>query len=181
MKVCPHCKGITEEYNAIKCSICGRSIKDEQDYTQEELENDLVLSEIDRINKKNKDRKKITKIAMILGGIMLGIIIFSLPLILEPTGHIEIADKNFEVEVGQIIPIEIKLSEKISEKNIRMNIVNTNYKDGSISFNYKIEDSILYIEAIKEDNLQLLLYVKDDGTQKNYNNLITITIINKSK
>ncbi len=176
MKVCPHCNGITEEHHALKCSICGQDIKDEPEYSEEELNDELVLSEITFLNKKRKKVKQIKKIAIF--STIFVILVLSLVLIFgfEPKGHLEIKNSDYEVEIGEIFTIDIIYSEKVSSKNVRLEIVSSDYNGKEISFRYKIEDEKFVMEPMKEDHLQLRFYVKDDGTQKNYNNLVNITI-----
>lgn len=178
MKVCPYCDGISEENNAIKCNICGHSLENIQEYSIDELNDEVILEEIRRENSRIRNKPKRIKAAIVVLGLIIVGIIISITIILEPSGHLEIKQSYYETSIGQEIVIEPMYSSKISSKHVRIDIVSSNYDKKEISFRYKIENEKFIIEPIKEDNLILEFYVKDDGNQKDYNNTVNIVITN---
>lgn len=182
MKVCPSCDAINEEKNAIKCAVCGRDISKELEFDLEALDDPNFLEEIDFKNKLKK-RKNKTKKILITSLVMIFMICMIVVYVnLEPRGHINIVKTYWEIEIGDVLPIEIEYSEKLSRKNLRIELVTSNYKDlgeDEYSYYFDVIDDKYCLVALKEDTLQFTFWVKDDGTQAQYNNTITIVIISK--
>lgn len=177
MKVCPYCSGVTEDKNAIKCAICGHDITNENEYTADELEDELVKEEVYRKIKKIKN-KKIQKRLMISIGVFvvlsLGIV---LSIILAPKGYVNVVTTTYTAKVGDQITIALEYGGKIKDKDVQLEIISTNNKTNQVSFRYKIVESTCYINCYMADQLTLKFKAKDNGEQYKYNNVVNIFII----
>ncbi len=180
MKICPYCSAINEEKNAIKCCVCGRDISAEKEYTKEELDDTNLIDEITTKNKKNQDKKKFKKV-LYVSLIPIFIIVLIIALIAcEPKGHIDIPINYYEIKTGEKVTIKVNYYNKVTSKNVRMEITSSYYKElNETSFYYQVVDNNFVIEGVKEDHLVLTFTVKDDGEQKKYNNQVTIIILPK--
>lgn len=178
MKVCPYCNGIVEEKNAIKCNICGQNIQNEPEYSMEELNDDLFLEEIENNNRKRRNVKRIKHSLLIGITTILILVVLGFILLYEPKGHIYIPNDTYSAHVGEIVEIDISYSKNIKPKNVRVDIISTTSKTNEVTFRYQITDSKIKIETIKEDYLILKFYTRDDGSQKDYNNIVYIEIVN---
>jgi len=180
MKVCPYCNAISEEPNAIKCSVCGRDISHEVEHSAQELSDQAVLDEIDYQNKKLRNKLRIKKALSFLILPAFLILIFIVVFFVEPSGHINITRNYYEMKVGERLVIPIEYSDKVNLKNVRINLDESLYKDlgtNEFSYYFDIVDDSYVLVAKKEDTLKFTFTVKDDGTQKNYNNKITVVIL----
>lgn len=177
MKVCPYCNGIVEEKNAIKCNICGQNIQNEPEYSEEELNDDLILEEIENNNHKRRNAKKMKHSLVIALVTVFTLGLLGFILLYEPKGHIYIPNNTYLAQVGEIVEIDIVYSKNIKPKNVRLEIVSTTAKVNEITFRYQITDNKIKIETIKEDSLVLKFYTRDDGSQKDYNNIVYIEIV----
>lgn len=184
MKVCPYCNAIVEEANAIKCNVCGMDIHSEKEYTQEELNDENVLDTIDFHNKQKLKARKFKRILPYILLPLFLIVIFIVVFFIEPVGHINIPKNYYEIKVGERLPIEIEYSDKVSMKNLRIDLIDSYYKDlGTDEFSYyfDIENGKYVLVALKEDVLKFKFSVKDDGKQKLYNDTITIVVLKEGK
>ena len=176
MKVCPYCRGITEEPKAIKCAICGMDISKEVEYQKEELEDDLIKDEIENHIKRQK-LKKVKKKIYIASAVTTLLVLIAITFILtRPKGYINIEEKTYNAKVGEQITVNLVYGGNIKDKDVELEIVSSEYDGKKISFRYKIEDSICYVTCFMKDNLTLRIYVKDNGEQYKYNNIIYISI-----
>lgn len=176
MKVCPYCSGITEESKAIKCEVCGRDISQEKEYTQEELENELIQEEIEVLKKNRIRKQKFKKIIIIISILMIIISGFVINYLVQPKGYIDIVDSSYEARIGETIEVKLNYGGKVSSKNVELEIVSTIYDGTKVSFRYYIEDDTCYITTYLTDQITLKFNVKDNGEQYKYNNIVKIII-----
>lgn len=176
MKVCPYCRGITEEKNAIKCAICGKDISKEKEYLQEELEDELVKEDINQNIQSRKIKKIKKKISIYLGFILIIALVITISILLKPKGYVNVPINTYTAKIGDRIAINLEYGGKIRDKDVELEIVSSDYDGKKISFRYEIVDSICYINCYMTDQITLKFNVKDNGEQYKYNNIVNISI-----
>lgn len=175
MKVCPYCNGITEESRAIKCSVCGKDISSEPDYTEEELSDQVIKDELDNIYQKKIRNKKIKKI-LLPCGIILGIcLIFVITYLIKPSGYIHIKEDKYHIRIGETCEVVPIYGGKVSAEDVKI-VIESQTDCEDVSFRWWIEDNKFYFTGEKEDIVKLTFKVKDNGEQSKYNNEIYISI-----
>lgn len=177
MKICPYCKGITEEEKAIKCQICGQDISSEPEYTKEEVELTSVKQEVNQKHQQIKTRVRVKKIGIVLGSLLFFIGVFFLYLFLQPKGYVWIEKDTYTICVGETVTIQPKYGGKISENNVRIVVIGSDYDGKHPSFSYELTKDGFVFKGLLKDNLVLKFQVQDDGRQEEYNNLVKIYIL----
>ena len=180
MKVCPKCGGITEEKNAIKCTVCGSPIKNEEEYTEDELTDDYVKHYIKLEHEHPKRKRRKIIIISIIAVILLISIITIICNSLKPKGHIIIRESFIVAEVGETIIISPEYYGNITAEDLAMDIeIKDSYT--SVPFRYKIIDNEFYLDLYESAEIIITFTSKDDGLQKKYNNIVKIVILSQGE
>lgn len=176
MKVCPYCNGVTEESKAIKCSVCGKNISDEPEYTLEELEDDIIRDGIDSLYQKRKRNKKLKKFLIPCCIILILCLIITVIYLLKPSGYIHIEDKRYNISIGEVAEITPIYGGNVSAEDVKIIIDESEYNGKVVSFRWWVEDNKFYIKGEKKDLVKLIFEVKDNGEQSKHNNVIYVSI-----
>lgn len=179
MKVCPKCNGITEEKKAIKCSVCGYDIANEPEYSQSELADENIKMQINQKHKEYLKKTKCQKALKIIGGLaIIGMVItIVLIFLISPKGHIDIAEENVTLHVGESITITPTYSKGLKGRHLAVSVSSKETDNTTLSFKYYRKGDSFVFEALSPDYVEIVFTVNDDGEQMNYNNKLYFTIL----